>query len=243
MAKPRKLLTPLDSATARRLPSEKEISETADMVAFVFERPEAGPLKKRFLEDAEAYRHWLRLQGDEDEGRVIAFLLQLILRCPQLLKRPPEFEWAMQELERLFVQRTVDPKKDEAFWKAMDLLRKGMRTGRPRNKALDFFRYGFITDLMNPPRQLEGLVVKFNKTQAVDQLAGAEQKLFDRVPDTRVIWRSHKRVKDFLRNISERIRVESSPSPTGTADIADGERATRVKKPPTGSNRRKLKGK
>jgi len=61
------------------------------MVSFVFERPEATALKKRFLEDAEAYRDWLRLQ-DQEEVRAITYLLQLILRCPQLLKRPPECE-------------------------------------------------------------------------------------------------------------------------------------------------------
>jgi len=179
------------------------------MVSFLFERPEAAAVKQRFLEDAEIYRDCLRGQSEE-EARVIAYLLQLILRCPQLLKRTPECEWAMRELEKFLVQRRVDPRTDGTFWKAIDLVRKGMRTGRPRDKALDFFRFCFIQDLMYPPRELESLVRTLTKTKAVDQLAEAEQTLFGRSPDTRQLWRSYKWVEQFLGKIGARMQAESS---------------------------------
>jgi hypothetical protein len=179
------------------------------MVSFVFERPEAAALKKHFLEDAEAYRDWLRLQN-QAEVQVITYLFHLILRCPQLLKRYSAFEWAMRELEEFLVQRRVDPRKDATFWKAIESVRKGLRTGRPRDSALDFFRYSFLHDLMRPPKELESLLKKFKKTNAVDKLAEAEQKLFGRSPDTRQIWRSYKRVEQFLEQIEARMQAESS---------------------------------
>jgi hypothetical protein len=209
VAKPRTLLTGTAQLPRRRLPSEKEILEAADMVSFVFERHEASALKKRFLEDAEAYRDWLRLQGQE-EARVITYLLDLTLRCPQLLGRPPEFEWAMKELEEFLVQRRVSPIKDGTFWNAIGLVRKGLRTGRPRDRLLDFFRYNFIQDLMDTPRELEGLVKTFTKTKAVAQVAEAEERLFGRSPDTRQIWRSYKRVEQFLGQIEAHMKAESS---------------------------------
>jgi hypothetical protein len=218
VAKPHKLLTPPASPAARRLPSEKEILEAADMVSFVFERPEAAALKKRFLEDAEAYRDWLRLQ-DQAEVRVIAYLLHLVLRCPQLLKRPPEFEWAMRELEEFLMQRRVDPRKDGTFWRAIELVRKKLRMGRPRDRALEFFRYGFIQNLMHPPRELQRSVRTLKKTKAVEQVAEAEQGLFGRSPDTRQIWRLYKRVDEFLRRIAARMQAESSPVAPLTSEL------------------------
>lgn len=218
MAKPRTLLTLRASPAARRLPSEKELFETADMVSFLFELPEAAALKQRFLEDAEIYRDWLRVQNKE-EARVITYLLHLILRCPQLLKRPPECEWVMRELEEFLVQRTVDPRQDGVFWAAMKLVRKELRIGRPRDKALDFFRYGFIQNLMHPPRIPECAIKTFTKTKAVDQLAEAEQKLFKRSPDTRSIWRSYQRVEQFLQEVAPRMRTESSRVPLLTKKI------------------------
>jgi hypothetical protein len=209
VAKPRPLLTVPPRLPGRRLPSEKEILEAADMVSFVFERPEAAVLKKRFLEDAETYRDWLRLQ-DQEEARVITYLLDLTLRCPQLLARPSGFEWAIRELEGFLVQRRVNPTKDGTFWRAIELVRQGLRTGRPRDRLLDFFRYNYIQDLMYPPRELEGLVKTFKKTNAVYKVAEAEERLFGRSPDTRQIWRSHKRVEQFLGQIEARMQTESS---------------------------------
>lgn len=210
MAKPRTLLTAPAFSAARRLTSEKEIFDTADMVTFVFDRPEAAALKQRFWKDAEAYRDWLRLQPAADV-RGLAFLFQLLLRCPQvLIQRPPESEWIMRELGEVLVQRTIDPRQDGAFWKAVEQVRKKLRTGHSRDKALDFFRYGFIQDLMHPPMQLETMPKTFKKTAAVNQLAEAEEKLFGRSPDTRGIWRSYKRVDQFLRKTAARIQADSS---------------------------------
>lgn len=229
MAKSRTLLTAPTSSAARRLPSEREIFDTADMLSFVFDRPEAAALKQRFLEEVEFYRDWLQLQHDA-EVRGIAYLFHLLLRCPQLLKRPPEWEWALRELEECLVQRRIDPSKDEAFWNAIDLVRKGMRTGRPRDRALDFFRYNLIHNLMHPPRELESSVKKFKKTKAVAQAAEAEQTLFRRSPDTRQIWRSYQRVDQFLRQIAATMQAESSrvspPTKTPDCEPREGPRDT-----------------
>lgn len=241
MAKPRTLVTASALSVTRRLPSEKEIFDTGDMLSFVFDRPEAAALKKRFLEDAEAYWDWLRLQHAAD-ARGIAYLIHLILRCPQLLtQRPPESEWIMRELGEFLVQRTVDPRQDGAFWKALELVRKGMRLGRPRDRALDFFRYSFIQNLMYPPRQLESVVETFKKTNAVNQLAEAEQQLFERSPDTRAIWRSYKRVDQFLRQTAARMQAESSlsPPPTKQLDSEPKETPKKSKKRMTQSQHQK----
>jgi len=116
----------------------------------------------------------------------------------------------MRELDEFLVQRSVDRRKDRAFWKAIKLVRKGMRTGRPRDRLLDFFRYSFIQDLMYPPKELEGLLKTFKKTKAVAQAAEVEERLFGRSPDTRQIWRSFKRADQFLRQIAARMQAESS---------------------------------
>ena len=200
------------------------------MVSLVFDRPEARALKQRFLEDAEAYRDWLRLQ-DQNETQVITYLLHLILRCPQLLKRPPEFEWAMRELEEFLVQRKIHPRKDGTFWKAIELVRKELRTGRPRDRALDFFRYRFIHDLMCPPKELESVCKRLKKTEAVNLAAEAEQQWFERSPDTRQIWRSYKRVDQSLRQLAARMQAESSlaPPPTNQFDSKPKERPETTK--------------
>jgi hypothetical protein len=240
VAKPRTLLTGPPRFSGRRLPSEAEILETADMVSFVFECPEAAALKTRFLEDAEAYRDWLRLQN-QAELRVITYLLHLILRCPQLMARSSEFTWARRELEEFLVQRRVDPRTDAIFWKAVESVRKELRTGRPRDRALDFFRYSFIHDLMHPPKELESLLNKFKKTNAVDKLAEAEQKLFGRSPDTRQIWRSYRWANQFLREVATRMQTESSlgtPS-TNQADSKRKELPTITKKRRTPATYRK----
>src|SRR6267143_150568 len=63
---------------------------------------------------------------------------------------------------------------------------------------------------MHPPRELQNLLKTFKKTKAVDKLAEAEQKLFGRSPDPRQIWRSYKRVDQFIGQIEARMQAESS---------------------------------
>ena len=94
---------------------------------------------------------------------------------------------------------------DHEFWQSVQLVKRALRPGRPRDRARDFFRYHFITDLMHPPAQLEGAVEKFNKTQAVERCSEAEHKLFGRSPDTRAVWHSLQRVAQFLQKLSGKL--------------------------------------
>ena len=199
------LLTVLETGV---VPSKEEILEMANMVSFVFDLPEARSFKTRFLALAPAF--WVVSERPYADEERVAYLLELILRCPQLLSGAPDCEWIRQALGNVLLQRRLDPQIDTPFWKALESVRRRVRKGRPKDQALDFFRYQFIQQLMHPPSQLEGVVVQFNKTKAVDRCAEAEHKRFGRSPDTRAIWRSYQRIAGFLQRMASAI----SPPPT-----------------------------
>jgi hypothetical protein len=209
-------------------PIDHELFELAEKVALIFDRPEAAPLRARLLEEALAYRNQLRpyrLEGYwQTMTKWIAFLLRMILVCPRLLSRPPEFEWVMGDLEWILTQRRLDPDFDRDFWDAMSRVKKVLRTGYPRNRALDSFRFNTVQGLMHAPVEFMNTDVRvktFSKSEAVERAAELEGKLFGRQPPhERVVYRSVARVEKELTELTALLRAPSSlgPPPTEQRD-------------------------
>jgi hypothetical protein len=230
------------------------------MTSSVFDSSEAVGFKERLQEQAEVYRDWLQSQqlmkdeayqaslGTDEQGRrrvaygigpqrafpgpeSLTFLLALLFTCPQILSQPAGFEWVLRDLEKVFVTRRLDPESDRIFEKAMNKARRRSRVGPPKDKALEYFRYDTINELMNPSVIGPG-VAQMNKTKAVEFVAEMETRLVNGEGGTRSIWTSHKRVDQFLRQLTERMRAESSrvPPPTKPLDREPRERARETKK-------------
>lgn len=202
------------SRRLKRRPREAEFFEFAEKVALIFDRPEAAHLRARLFEEATTYRNRYRPHGPADlwatTTKWTAFLLRLILTCPRILARPPDFEWVMDDLEWILIRRRVDLKYDRDFWDAVDRIRGPIRTGRPHDKALDYFRYETVQNLMNPPAQLKDLVKRSEKEEAVMRTADMEERLFEKRPDRRVIYRSLERVERKLRELNALLKPQSS---------------------------------
>jgi hypothetical protein len=250
MRNPHTVLAAAQSVISHRLPTERDILELAEMTSYVFDSPDAVGLKERLKEQAEVYRDWLQLQqlqkdeaynaslGVDEEGhdRVaygigaqrsfpgpesLTFLLALILTCPQILSQPAGFEWALQDLTQVLVARRLDPASDRPFGKAMNKARTRSRVGPPKDKAFEYFRYAAITELMHPSVVIPNVKsTKLKKTKAVEFVAAMEMRLGNGAGDTRSIWKSCKRVKQFLRQLTDRAHAETSlgPPPTQTLD-------------------------
>lgn len=170
----------------------------------------------------------------------LTFLLALLFTCPQILSRPAGFEWVLQDLEKVLFARRLDPPSDQVFENAMNTARIRSRVGPPKDKALEYFRYATIKKLMNPSvviPEMKATKTKRKKkkmtiTKAVEFVAAMEMRLLDGEGGTRSIWTSHKRVDQFLRQLTERMRAESSrvPPPTKPLDREPRERARETKK-------------
>jgi len=245
-----------------QVPTEREVLKLAEQVSYVFRLPEAAALKEQLGRDAEVYRDWLQSQqlmkddadqmslGKDEQGRQrvayrseaqgyhpgldsLTFLFALIFTCPLILSQPAGFEWVLQDLEAVLVARRLDPRTDRMFARAMNKARTKSRVGPPKDKALEYFRYGTINELMNPSVLFPGVVpAKMNKTKAVESVAAMETRLFNGEGGTRSIWKSYKRVDQFLRQLTERMRPESSLMPllTKNLDREPGEHATETEK-------------
>ena len=199
-------------------PLDAELFELVEKVALIFDRPEAAHLKWKLFEDAGAYRDRIRYHGPADSWATTtkwtAFLLRMILTCPRLLSRPPEFEWVMDDLEWILTRRRLHPGFDRDFWNAVARVKKVIRTGHPRNRALDSFRFTTVQDLMRAPEQLVNMVKTFSKSEAVERAAEMEGKLLGtRPPHERVVYRSLARVENELKELDDLLRAPSSPSP------------------------------
>ena len=232
--------------------------ELAEMISYVFDSSNAVGLKIRLKNEAEVYRDWLNYkQQQKDEAYVaslgkdeqgydrvaygvgaqrslpgpesLTFLFSLILTCPQILSRPAGFEWVLQDLEKVLVSRRLDPENDLTFAKAMNKARSRSRVGPPKDKALDYFRYGTINELMNPSVVIPGVTLQLRKTKAVEHVAEMESRLFKRECDTRSIWRSYKRTEEFFRQLNKRLQADASLAPPPTK-MVDGEPEHRTKK-------------
>lgn len=83
-------------------PLDAEVFALAEKVGLIFDRPEAAPLRAKLFEGATAYRDRIRHHKPKDHWATstkwTAFLLRMILTCPRILSRPPEFEWVMDDL-------------------------------------------------------------------------------------------------------------------------------------------------
>lgn len=238
------------SIISQRIPTEREILELAEMTSYVFDLPEAKGLKERLNEQALAYRDLLRHQqrlqdeahqaslGTDEQGRrrvaygigprrafpgpeSLTFLLALFFTCPQILSQPAGFEWVLQDLIQVLVARRLDPDSDRIFEKAMNKARIRSRVGPPKDKALDYIRYVTINELMHPSAVIPDVVTaKLDKTKAVEFVAAMEVRLFNGKGDTRSIWRAHKRVDQFLRQLTERVQARPSLVPPPTKTLA-----------------------
>lgn len=233
-------------ARPKRLrPLDAELFELADKVALIFDRPEAAHLRAKLFEEATAYRDRIRHHGPEDRWATTtkwtAFLLRMILTCPRILSRPPEFEWVMDDLEHILTRRKWDPSFERDFWDAVTRVKKGMWTGHPHDKALDYFRFTTVESLMHPPEQLKDIVETSSKSEAVDHAADMEGNLLGKRPHERVIYRSLERVENELKGINALLHPESSlsPPPTNQVDSGPEKHTNKPKKRMRGSTRSK----
>lgn len=204
-------------------PAENDFFRFATQVALVFDKPEAAPLRARLFHEASAIRNQYRPYTQENLSANMtpwtAFLLRLILTCPRMLSRPPFFEWVLEDLEWILIRRRFDPRYDQEFWDAVDGIRITIRAGHPHDKALDYFRFETVHSLMNAPAQLQGLVEACGKEEAVLRAADMEERLFGKLPDRRVIYRSVKRVEKELEGITTLLEAQSSLSPPHTRPL------------------------
>ena len=258
MAKPNAVLAVQKLAAGQRLPTQREILELAEMTSYSFDVPSAAALKTHLKEMVEVYRDWLHYKqqqkdaayqaslGKDERGydRVaygvgaqrslpgpesLTFLFSLILTCPQILSRPAGFEWVLQDLEKVLVSRRLDPESDLTFATAVNKARSRSRVGPPKDKALDYFRYATISELMYPSVVIPGVTQQIGKTKAVEFVAGMEIRLFNGGGGLRSIWTSYKRVARFLQQLTNRMRAKPSLASPLTKKV-DGEPEHRAKK-------------
>jgi hypothetical protein len=248
------------------LPKEREILKLAEQVSYVFGLAEAEGLKEQLRRDAEVYRDWLHYQqhlkdeaynlslkfDEKGQKRVaygigaqrsqpgpetLTFLLALLFTCPQILSRPAGFEWVLQDLEKVLIARRLDPDSNRMFAKVINKARTRSRVGPPKDKALAYFRYATINELMNPSVVIPGVTAKMGKTKAVEFVAGMETRLVNGEGGTSSIWKSYRRVERFLRQLTDRVQPESSlvPPPTKNRASKPKDRPQKTKKPTTQS--------
>lgn len=249
------------------VPTEREILKLAEQVSYVFGLSEAAGLKEQLRQDAEVYRDWLHIQqhlkdeayqaslGKDEKGRrrvaygigaqrshpgpeSLTFLLALLFTCPQILSRPAGFEWVLQDLEKVLVARRLDPGTNRMFVKVMNKARTRSRVRPPKDKALEYFRYATINELMNPSVVIPGVTAKkLNKTKAVEFVAEIENRHFGGSAGVSSIWKAYKRADRFFRQLRTRVQDKSllSPPLTNRPGSESQERATKTKKPMTQS--------
>jgi hypothetical protein len=201
-------------------PLDAEVFELAEKVALIFDWPQAAPLRGRLFELAGAYRNRIRPHGPGDTWATTtkwtAFLLRMILTCPRILSRPPEFEWVIDDLEHILTRRNWEAKFERDFWDAVTRVKKVMWTGHPHDKAMDYFRYTTVQDLMHPPAQLRDLLVPYSKSEAVERAIEMESKLVGRRPHERVVHRSFEKVEKELTALNALLPPESAIGPPPT---------------------------
>lgn len=220
-------------------PLDADFFEFADKVSLVFDQPYAGQLRFRLFEEASAYRNRYRPHKAEDfwatKTKWTTFLLRLILACPRILSRPPDFEWVMDDLEWLLARRKFDPAIDRDFWDALKRIRGPIRTGHPRNRALEHFRFDTVEIHMNPPAPLKDIVDTCGKEEALRRAADIEEQCLGKRPHERVVRRSYDRVKQELKELHDLLRGASSLTPSPRYQ-SDGESQKTAKET---SNRRR----
>ena len=206
-------------------PLDSEFFHFAELVALVFDRPEAAHLRSRLFHEASAYRNRYRPHRVEDfwatKTKWTAFLVRLILVCPRILSRPPDFEWVMDDLEWLLARRKFDPTIDRDFWDALKRIRGPIRTGHPRNRALEYFRFETVETHVNPPAPLKGIIAICGKEEALRRTADIEEQSLGTRPHERVIRRSYDRVKQELKELHHLLRGQPTHIPLTTNSTAE----------------------
>jgi len=211
----RKIVRPLDA----------EVFELAEKVALIFDWPQAALLRGRLSELAGAYRNRIRPHGPTDSWATTtkwtAFLLRMVLTCPRLLSRPPDFEWVIDDLEHILSRRNWEAKCERDFWDAVTRVKEVMWTGHVHDKALDYFRYTTVYGLMHPPVQLANIVARSSKSEAIERAAVMEGKLLGTLPPhERVVYRSFEKVENELKALNALLPPESAIGPPPTAKRA-----------------------
>jgi hypothetical protein len=206
-------------------PLDAEVFELAEKVALIFDRPYAAPLRTKLSELAVACRNRIGPHGPTDRWATTtkwtAFLLRMILTCPRILSRPPEFEWVIDDLEWILTRRSWDPKFERDFWEAVSWVKKVTRTGHPHDKGLDYFRFETVQGLMDVPVQLKGIATTSSKSEAVERAAVMEGKLLGtRPPHERVVYRSCEKVEKELKALTDLLTQESAMGLPSTAKRA-----------------------
>ena len=195
----------------------KDLFQLAEAVAAFYGTSCGEAATARFCRVAKEYRDVVQA-----EGRVpwFTYVIRLLLTCPVLLERPPGFEWVREDLRWALDNRRFSKEVDRDFWRAVNDVRALFRSGRPGNKARDFFRYEMVQEIMNPVTTAPGQglirVKGCSKSEAVEQMAEMEQRWSRRNPDTRNIWRSLQRVEDYLLKIGEQLeKTKRAPGSDG----------------------------
>ncbi len=210
------------SRSKRVRPPDTDLFRFAEKVSLVFDQPYATQLRCRLFEQASAYRNRYRPHDAQDmwatKTKWVAFLLQLILTCPRILSRPPDFEWVVDDLEWILCRRKFNPGLDRDFWNAVDRVRGYTRTGHPLDKGLDYWRFDTVQTLMNPPEQVKELLAACRKEEALRRTADVEEQRIGTRPHERVVRRSCDRVKKELLQLHDLLRRQPSPSHKRTRD-------------------------
>lgn len=224
------------SPPKRSRPLDAELFALAKKVGMVFDHPNAAAARFRLFEAATAYRDRYRPHRPDGlwatKTKWIAFLLRLILTCPRILLRPPDFEWVTEDLEWILARRKFHAVIDRDFWEAVDWIRAPLRTGHPRNKALDYFRFETVKNLMNAPEPLKGLVATCGKEEALRRAADMEEQWSGERPHERVIRRSCDRAEQELNELQALLHGQSSHTPLPTNQL-NGKSEKPAKKTPS----------
>ena len=213
-------------------PLDAEVFELAEKVALIFDWPRAAPIRARLSKQACDYGDLIRPHGPEDRWvtttKWTAFLLRMILTCPRILSKPPDFEWVMEDLEYILTRRKWEASFERDFWDAVTRVKEVMWTGHAHEKARDYFRYTTVHDLMHPPDQLTNIVATYNKEEAIERTAKMESKLWGTgLPHERVVYRSIEKVEQELKALNALLPPELAIGPPLTT-----KRATKPKELP-----------
>ncbi len=185
-------------------PSVKELFDLADGLSYGnFWLPEEKAKRERLMTLARSY--WKDIEKEGSVGRKavkreaiikqLVFIFRLILTCPDLLDRPPGFEWAMDTLKRELLFRKYNPAANKAFWEALQKVRSTF-IGRPRNFGRDWDIHRKVMFLM----EKEGL----SKTEAVEKLAEELGMEREDAMDTSTIWKALERFENIMGQFKKR---------------------------------------
>jgi hypothetical protein len=183
---------------------EKELFNLADELSQGnFWLPEEKAKRERLMTLARSYWQDIEKEGSVEGGAIkredivkqLAFIIRLILTCPDLLDRPPGFEWAIDTLKQELLFRKYNPTANKAFWEALQKVR-GMFTGRPRNFGKDWAIHTKVMLLM----EKDGL----SKTKAVEKLAEELGKEREDAMDTSTIWKALERFEKIWDQFQKR---------------------------------------